>query len=84
MLIAGQDETIIEQKSGIALMTVWIEYLQTSRDVFQRLDHEASVVIVVEPAGLLGQAVVEHVGDGDEGICFVLLDYDPEDPGAHC
>ena len=65
-------------------MTVWIEYFQTSRDIFEGLNHKASIVIVVEPAGLFGEAVVEHVGYGDEGIGFVLLDYDPEDTGADC
>ena len=65
-------------------MAVGIEYFQASRDVFEGLNHEASIMIVIEPAGLLGEAVVEHVGYRDEGIGFVLLNYDPEDAGADC
>ena len=53
MSIIGQDETIIKQKSGVAFMTIGVEYLTTAIYLLQSLHDEATEHVTVKPTCLL-------------------------------
>lgn len=64
-------------------MAVGIEYLVAWEDFLETLDDEAFAAIAIEPAGLFGQPMVEHIGHGDKGVSLYLLDHDAEHARAH-
>ena len=83
MRVARQHETIVEQEARVALLAVGIEDLVAWEDFLETLDDEAFAAIAIEPTGLFGQAMVEHIGHRDKGVSLYLLDHDAEHAGAH-
>lgn len=78
MMIIGYGKSIIEQEARIALLSVGIEYFSSRQYLVDGLYDKASSLITIEPAGLFGKLVIEHISNGDERISFNPADRYPK------
>lgn len=76
-------EPVVQQETGIALLSVRIIDLVTSSDVFACFNDEAAPIVVVSPAGLAGPSVIEHIGVRDKSISLVTLDLDAKNAAGN-
>lgn len=68
------DETIIQEKSGVAFFTIRIVNLFSSGNIVASFDDETLLSIIIVPYGLSWTPVIEHVCVWHEPIGFDAID----------
>ena len=79
-VIVPDDEPVVEEETGVALLPIRVEDLFVTRDVMDGLDDEASLLICVSPRRLLGTFMVQHISHWYEAIGLHLVDVHSKDP----
>ena len=81
--VIGDDEAIVEQVPRVALPAVAIEHLAPRRQVPQALDNEAALALQVVPNCLLGQPVIQHIGERGKDVRLHAVDIHAKHSAAH-
>mmetsp|Transcript_992 Transcript_992/g.2549 ORF Transcript_992/g.2549 Transcript_992/m.2549 type:complete len:210 (+) Transcript_992:717-1346(+) len=85
--VALHGEAVVQQKLGVALLTVRVHYLLASLQRREGGDGERVLVVLKGPACLAWAVVVKHVRVGHHGGALVAVHHDAKvtaaDGGAH-
>lgn len=72
--VVRDNESVVEKIARVTFFAVGVEYLYFWRNILQALNNKTLLLIDVIPGCLFGKAMVEHICEGSQDVCFDPVD----------
>ncbi len=83
VVVVLEGEPVADEEAAVALAAVAVVDGLARGEGPERGHHEGAGLVVVGPVGLRRVPVVQHVGEGDEGLRLLSVDGEAEDAARH-
>lgn len=82
-IVIGNSKPVIEKESRITFKTVGVVNLLAFWNYFETFDDETLMLVGIKPTRLFGNMVIEHIRQGNQGICTIDPNSNSKQSTAH-